>query len=192
VRQALQQLENEGLVQRSQGRGTFVGRPKLANDFLSLSILHHIEGSEIRLIHLKLLAQTPSLAVKLNLQRSEQVYELRRTVVVHGEPLMLITSWLPASLFPDLDDKDLAGVPIRKTVGRYFDLHGYQQHKEVEVTIIDEVDSEYLQVNAGAPALLVTYLNTLMDGTPFEYRKLIVRGDRCKYYADLRMPDPLL
>jgi hypothetical protein len=23
-----------------------------------------------------------------------------------------------------------------------------------------------------------------MDGEPFEYRKVVVRGDRCKYYVD--------
>src|SRR3972149_6342148 len=37
VRQAMQLLENQGLIQRRQGRGTYVARPKFAYDLLSPS-----------------------------------------------------------------------------------------------------------------------------------------------------------
>jgi hypothetical protein len=37
--------------------------------------------------------------------------------------------------------------------------------------------------------MLLTHLNLLRDGTPLEDRKMIVRGDRCKYYMDLDTPE---
>ena len=190
VRQAMQLLENQGLVERSQGRGTFVGRPKFANDFLSLSIT--TTPTKIDLIHLKLVGPGVSVASNLGLGEGDRVYELMRTVEVEGEILMLITSWLPADMFPGLDNRVLEGVPIRRIVESYHRLEGLQQHKELEVTIVDELEAAHLHTNTGKPALLLTYVNRLGDGRRFEYRKMIVRGDRCKYYADLQVSEPLL
>ncbi len=192
VRQAMQLLENQGLVERVQGLGTFVGRPKVANDLLSLWILEPDKEIKIRLSHLKTIEPPPSLAVQLALPAGEKAYELQRIVFVEEEPLMMITSWLPCFLFPGLENRPLDGVPIRRTVESYFSLVAFHQHKEVEITIVDEGEASGLNINPGAPALLFTYLNRLAGGRPFEYRKMIVRGDRCKYYADLDMPEPLI
>jgi GntR family transcriptional regulator len=190
VRQAMQLLENQGLVERSQGRGTFVGRPKFANDFLSLALT--APPAKITLVHAKLVAPNASVATNLGLSEGEGAYELMRIVEAEGEILMLITSWLPSDMFPGLGDRDLQGIPIRRIVEGYYNLEGLQQHKELEVTLVDEVEAGYLQTNAGKPALLLTFVNRLRDGRRFEYRKMIVRGDRCKYYADLQVSEPLL
>lgn len=190
VRQAMQLLENQGLVERSQGRGTFVGRPKFANDFLSLSIT--TTPAKIDLVHAKLVEPNVSVSSNLGLADGDKAYELMRTVEVEDEVLMLITSWLPADMFPGLGDREIQGVPIRRIIEGYYSLEGLLQHKELEVTLVDEVEAVYLHTNAGKPALLLTYVNRLKDGRRFEYRKMIVRGDRCKYYADLQVSEPLL
>jgi GntR family transcriptional regulator len=192
VRQAMQLLENQGLVERIQGRGTFVGRPKVANDLLSLWVFAPPRETEIRRTHLKKITVSNAVASKLEVPASAAVYELGRIILMEDEPLMLITSWLPADLFLDFDLRHEEKVPISKTISTYQSISGFHQHKEVEVTIIDAAEADLLQANPGAPAMLLTYLNRFADGRPFEYRKIIVRGDRCKYYADLDMPEPLL
>jgi hypothetical protein len=42
------------------------------------------------------------------------------------------------------------------------------------------------------PALLVTLLSRTSAGHPYEFRKMVVRGDRSKYHVDLEEPEPLV
>jgi GntR family transcriptional regulator len=192
VRQAMQLLENQGLVERVQGRGTYVGRPKVAHDLLSLWAMAPAHKSHIRNLHLRTVPASASVASRLSIEAGEEVYELKRVILMPDEPLMIITSWLPASLFPGFDAQHVATCPISHTVEHFYSLARFHQHKEVEVAILDEDEANLLEAHAGAPALLMTYLNRLADGRPFEYRRMMIRGDRFKYYADLDMPEPLL
>ena len=195
VRQALQLLANQGLVERKQGLGTFVGRPKVAHNLLWM----YRDGNEIKerggeiryeLHSLEKKKPAASVSQRLGIARGEEVYEVRRSLLADGEPLMLISTWLPASLFPDLPSHDFGPRSMINVLNDY-SYTAAHQHKEVEITILDEEEAQLLGVAEGAPALLLTYVNCLPDGRPFEYRRAYVRGDRCKYYVDVDRPELL-
>ena len=193
VRQALQLLVNQGLVERKQGLGTFVGRPKVAHNLLWMyrdgkEITDHGGVIRYELHELSRKPASASLAKQFGMQPKDSVYQTRRTLIADEEPLMIITSWLPLALFPDLESKDF-GKRTMMTILADYGLTASHQHKEVEITILDEGEAALLGVNPGAPALLLTYLNYLPDGRPFEYRRTLVRGDRCKYYIDVDRPE---
>ena len=133
-----------------------------------------------------------SAATRLRLAHGDEVFEVKRTIVVDDEHLMLISSWLPTALVPELDRSRLAETSLRQVLRSAYNLEIVRQHKEVEVTILDEEEAQILGGHPGAPAMLLTYLNLLRDGTPLEDRKMIVRGDRCKYYMDLDTPELIL
>lgn len=190
VRQAMQLLENQGLVERVQGRGTFVGRPKVAHDLLSLWPTAH--GATISPSHFKRIVPGSAISSRLDMPAGSESYEIKRVVHMEGAPFMIISSWLPVDLFPDFESRYVPNDSISHAVEGYHSIRGFHQHKEIEVAILDDEEAALLESRAGAPALLMTYLNRLADGRPFEYRRMIIRGDRCKYYADLDMPEPLL
>jgi len=102
---------------------------------------------------------------------------------------MLITSWLPLSLVPDLENKGLAETSLWRVLRGSYNLEIGHQHREVQVTILDDQEAEALGGRPGAPAMLLTYENSSRLGVPLEYRKVIVRGDRCKYVMDLDTPE---
>jgi GntR family transcriptional regulator len=188
VRQAMGLLENQGLVERFRGRGTFVGRPKLANNLMMLfSPMRGMTGTEsvpaLEVDYLRTVGAPASLALRLGIKADEMVYELKRRVVVDKEPLLLIPNWLPVGRFPGLETEFDKHGTVMRAVARY-GIDRVHQHKEVEITILDDTEAAALDTRPGSPALLVTYLTSEPTGEPFEYRKLVVRGDRCRYYID--------
>ena len=196
VRQALQLLADQGLVERKQGLGTFVARPKVAHNLLWM----YRDGNEVKerggeikykLHSLQERKPLAAVAHRLGIQSDDRVFEVRRSLLADGEPLMLITTWLPTSLFPGLPELDL-GPRTMMNVLRDYGYAVAHQHKEVEITILDEEEAAALEVEAGAPALLLTFVSYLDDGRPFEFRRTYVRGDRCKYYVDVDRPQLLI
>jgi GntR family transcriptional regulator len=195
VRQAIQVLANQGLVEKRQGSGTFVGRPKVAHNLNWM--LHDANeirnrGGELRYeLHYMVLKEPPHyVATRLTLGAGEKAYEVCRTLIADGEPLMLITIWLPERLFSDLPSHDM-GPRSMMHIMRDYDHVIAHQHKELEIAVLDEHEANLLQVEAGAPSLLMTYVNYLQDWTPLEFRRTYVRGDRCKYYVDQDRPEPM-
>jgi GntR family transcriptional regulator len=197
VRQAMQLLANQGLIERKQGRGTFVARPKISHDLLAA----YTKGADIARVgavpniqlHSIQRRKSPSgAAARLALLPSDEVWELKRTILSDDEPIMLITSWLPLDLFPNLDESGLERRSMRVVLSDVYGIESAYQHKEVEVTALDEEEAKVLNGRIGMPALLVTYLSFLGTDRPYEYRKMVVRGDRSKYHVDLRVPEPLL
>lgn len=193
VRHALQLLQNQGLLDRKQGRGTFVAAPKVAHDLMSmyqdgLSVKQMGRKPQIELVLMELKKPAPSIAARLNLPGTDKVYEMKRLLLADDEPIMLITSWLPAERFPGFENKRLGERTMGSVMAEYGITEAFQ-HKEVEVALLDEQEAELLQTNPGAPALLLTYINYLPSGEPIEFRRTHVRGDRCKYYIDVEKPE---
>jgi GntR family transcriptional regulator len=142
----------------------------------------------IELVSLELKRPPASVAARLNLRVSDQVYEMKRLLLGDGEPLTLMHSWLPAERFPGFPEHQLDAHTMGSVMREYGITEAFQ-HKEVEVTILDEEEAALLQTFTGAPALLLTYVNYLPNGDPIEYRRTHVRGDRCKYYIDVEKPE---
>src|SRR5829696_9177478 len=98
VRQSMQLLENDGLVERQQGRGTFVGRPKLSQD-LGMLLMISANGTrtppEISTLSIREVSPGPVAALKLSLEPETNVWEFRRVFKVKGEPIMLLASNFP-------------------------------------------------------------------------------------------------
>lgn len=197
VRQAMQLLESQGLIERMQGRGTFVARPKISHNLLSTYInFADIERMgttpHVRFCSIGRIKSPPNVTLRLELLGSDEVWELRRLLLADSEPIMLITSWLPCRDFPGLDERNLDSQYMRRVFKENYLIDGGQQHKEFEVTVLDEREANLLNSSLGMPALLVTLLSRTSKGHPYEYRKMVVRGDRSKYHVDLEEPEPLV
>jgi GntR family transcriptional regulator len=196
VRQAMQLLENSGMVERKRGLGTYVGRPKVSHDLLAIfqngaGILKTGGTPHVRVHSMRITAGPAYVRSKLGLKAGQDLYELHRTILADDEPLFLFKSWFPTHLFPGLTGKDLETRTVPAVLADY-NVVVTHQHKEVEVTILDLEEATFLGTSPGAPSLLVTYLSYMRDREAFEYRRMLVRGDRCKYYVDLDRPEQLV
>jgi GntR family transcriptional regulator len=183
VRQAMQLLASQGLIEISHN---LLSAFTNGADIAAAGTVPRIE-----LLALASRAAPQNVSLRLGLAGHEKVWDLKRAICSDSEPIMLITSWLPAALFPALDEKGLDKRSLRHVLLSEYSVEAGSQHKEVEITALDETEADLLGGRVGTPALLVTYLSRLSDGRPYEYRKMVVRGDRSKYHVDLDVPEHL-
>ena len=113
VRKALAELTQEGLLNRHQGKGTFVGVPRIRKDLRDVNSFHDIcrvMGSvpTTRLLHVQWVYPEETDARELNCEPGEQVLEIVRLRLADDIPVMLETNRFPAD-YGWLSEADLTG-----------------------------------------------------------------------------------
>jgi DNA-binding GntR family transcriptional regulator len=151
-----------------------------------------IQPQKITLHHIGVSVPPAKIADELGLAEGDQTWELRRSIAISSEPIVFVRSWLPLRMFPDFDQHGPDVTAMQRILRNFYGISTLRQHKEIQVTTLDDEEARVLSASVGMPALLLTYTNISQKGLPYEYRKVIVRGDRSKYYVDVDMPEMLV
>jgi GntR family transcriptional regulator len=186
LRHALGELVQRGLVIRAVGRhgGTFVAEPKLDQDVTTLAgfseqLRRHGMVAGARVLAAAQITAGPTAAAALGLRDGEQVLEVRRIRFGDGRPMVLEHSLFPASLFPGMLDCRLDGSLYELLEGKY----GQRPHRArefFEPVIAGIREAEALEVEEGAPLMLVQRTAYSQSGLPLEYARDLFRGDRTR------------
>ena len=188
VRQALDVLHREGIVERRQGSGTFIAEPKLEQQVDALVGFSEsmrqkglIPGA--KLLELEKIPAHIKLAEKLNLNIGHPLYYIHRLRTANGEPIALENSYFPIERCPDIDRFDLTTLSIYTLLEEEYDIHLKMAENILEPIIANEYEADILQIEVGAPLMLVKRVAFDMDDTPIEYARDIYRGDRSHFVA---------
>ncbi len=182
IRQALQELEYKGLIFREKGRGTFVAKPKIHEGlFQELTGFYQdmvAKGHQPRSDVLKQekVNATPKVAAYLKLEPGDPVIHIDRLRYVNHEPIVLVTTYLPYEICPDLLDVDLTNQSLYAYLESEHGLFVSSGRRFLEAVVANQVEAEKLQVDIGSPLLLLNSVSYLADGTPMEYFHAVTPG----------------
>lgn len=177
ARKALSELVNDGILERSQGRGTFVRKPSFDQSlfrffrFRSKSGEQEVPGSRIRSRTVKPLPD--HVADKLELPRKSDGIQMSRLRIIDEAPVVLEDIWLPLEpfkLFLDLSSDEIGSLlyPI------YDETCGQVVARAEEILTAEAAGKEtarLLGVAVGDPIMLVDRLARGFNGTPLEWRR---------------------
>ena len=191
IRQALNELVNEGLVIRRKGKGTFVAEPKIGESLVQkltgfyqdMVDRGHAPASQV--LKQEATPASPLVAAFLEIAPGTPVIEIERVRFVQDEPIVLVTTYMPQVLCPELLHEDLTHQSLYAYLERRYNLVTVRGHRTLEAVPANEYEANLLQVKRGAPLILLDSVSYLEDGTPLEYYHALHRGDRSKFEVEL-------
>jgi GntR family transcriptional regulator len=190
ARQALTELVNEGVLYRRQGLGTFVGRPRIAQQLLRLTgFTEDMRARDQRpgaaVLSAELCPADARTAEVLRLKPGQAVVRLRRLRSADGEPLAIETSTIAFFGCERLLEEDLAANSLYQILETRFRVSLQEAEQEVEAGLAGDEDAALLGVDPGSPVLRIRRLTLDDRKQPVEFATSVYRGDRYTFYARL-------
>ncbi|MBI3286974.1 MAG: GntR family transcriptional regulator [Chloroflexi bacterium] len=191
IRQALKELTYEGLIAPQKGKGTFVAEPKIAESLVQKltgfyqDMVDRGHNPVSQVLKQRVYPANLKVAARLAIQPGTPVIEIDRLRFIQDEPIVLVTTYLPYALCPQLLQADLSRQSLYAFLERECGLVIARGHRTIEAVPANEYEARLLQIEKGAPLILLDSVSYLNDGTPIEYYHALHRGDRSQFEVEL-------
>ena len=157
VREALLQLEAQGMVYREERRGWFISPPRLAYNLMQRSHFHAMVTAQGRVastevISARLLPATAAVCDRLQLPALSSVIQICRGRRIDGRLVLYVEHYLNPQYFPRILELDLTG-SITELYARHYDLHYGRVRFEIVPTSLPMQAAATLKVSTGSPGL---------------------------------------
>jgi GntR family transcriptional regulator len=190
VRQAIGELVAEGRLDRTQGRGTFVAPPKVTHvrQLTSFTDDAASQGmtASARILDISEVPADTVTAKRLAVEPGTGVHRVERIRLVNGEPLAHETAFLAGEL-PGLAGKVEVRGSLYSALREDYGIRISEVEDTVETKLAGPEEVRLLDVEMGAPMLLVHRLGLDPEGRPVEWTESVFRGDRFRFVARMHV-----
>jgi GntR family transcriptional regulator len=191
VRQALGEMEQQNLIVRRKGKGTFVAAPKV-NESLAQKLTGFYRDMVERgyrvtteVLHHRVAPANGKVAEYLQVELDSPVIDIRRLRFINDEPIQLVTSYLPYALCPRLAEVDLTQRSLYDVLENECGLIIARGRRFIEAVAANDSEAKLLRIERGAPLVMLDSVSLLEDGRPVEYYHAVHRGDRSRFEVEL-------
>jgi GntR family transcriptional regulator len=191
VRQALKSLEDEGVIIRRKGKGTFVAEPKISEGLVQKLTGFYQDMVErgltpgTRVLHQAVAPATEKIAKLLNVIFGDNLIVIQRLRFINNEPIQLVTTYIPEHFCPKLLNEDLSKRSLYEYMQQECGLVLKRAQRFIEAVAANDTESKLLGIERGSPLLMLDSISYLEDGRPVEYYHALHRGDRSRFEVEL-------
>jgi GntR family transcriptional regulator len=192
VRQAINSLVVEGYLYRIKGRGTFISKPKINQEFLRALESYNVEMRKkglvpsTKVLGLEVTECKDRVAEALKLESGSRVIKLSRIRYANDEPIVFVVTYLPYDRCPDFMNRNLETESIYGILENEYKLIINRVVRSLESIPAGSFEAELLQIEKGAPIQYFESIAYLEDETPIEFSLAKYRGDRNKFTFELK------
>lgn len=190
VREAINALVNEGKLEKRQGRGTTVCKPKI------VETLGHLTGFSEEMINkgyepgAKLLLEErivapDKVAEKLNLAKGAEVYHIKRVRLANNEPIAIEQTYWPLEIAQYFAGEDLSTAAFYSLI----ENNGVQlkdAEEFISASAASKEHAQHLDIKENTPLLKLERITYSLRGVPVEYCFNEFRSDRYNYRVHLQ------
>lgn len=191
IRKAVDTLVRDNLLYRSQGRGTFVRRPRfdgsLFRFFRQLDASGERRVPESRVIACDLAHPPEGARQALQLDADDKGVRLDRERILDADNRIREEIWLPSDRFETLVDADPAsfGNLLYPFYERIYGEVVATARETLTVEAAGAAIADFLGLAAGDPVIVIERIARGYDGRPIEYRYSRGRADTFRYQIDI-------
>ncbi len=193
IRQAVGDLQTEGLVRRVQGRGTFVAAPKIQHVPVLTSFTELLRSQGYRPAHRLLdsaVVDAPAdVCHDLEVEDGTPCRYLERLLVADGEPIGVSRTWLPLPVLGDHDRRitrgALEGRSLYELLGEA-DLVPHRGVETIQPALAAADDAAQLGCALNTALLQIRRCTWTADDEPLEWTRLAFVPGRYEYRVELR------
>lgn len=190
VRQALGDLQKEGLILRLQGKGAYVSHPHSSQSLNRLQGLGEALADQGQSVHsqrlsMKRMKAPPAVAGELGLAAATEAYRLIALRYVDREPISVNRSWFPLALGERIARLDLSGRDLIEVLEKDLGQKVAQAQLDISAVAMPAWEARKLKVSAGEPALRVHRIVGSAKDVPLQVETAIYRADAFSYKLDL-------
>lgn len=192
LRKAIDLLVADGVLTRTQGKGTFVRRPRFDSSLFRFFRFKSVDGKPVRptakVLRREVVKPNETIRSTLQMKATEKTLHLSRVRMIEGEAVLSEDIWLPRSRFEGLatlplgDFEDLL-YPLYERLCRQIVASATEILNVEKAT---EADAALLRIEVGSPVILVQRVASDFAGTPIEWRTTRGAAETFQYQVDIR------
>ncbi|MBF4552285.1 GntR family transcriptional regulator [Pseudoclavibacter sp. VKM Ac-2888] len=185
ARNVLSKLVDEGLLFRVHGKGTFVAHQKISTKSPSYQgIREQLEqqgfATRTEMLELERIAGGGRIGQILGIGETESLFMVRRLRYAEDEPISIHESYVPERLAPKLLEADLVTRQLCTVLEENHQLRMANVIETLESSVPSKSTLTTLKARTGTPVLLLEQRISNDDGTPFEFTRILFRGDKVR------------
>jgi GntR family transcriptional regulator len=183
VRQAFQKLRSEGLLIIAKGKRPVIGSGRVPWNFQQLrgfseEMKRRGLVPSARMLSLEIEEPELEVAQALKLAPGERIYKLTRLRFVNGEPVALVTSFLPARIFAGIDRQDLEKQSLYQVFEQVYRRKLHWAEEVIGAMSAEDEEARVLEASPGSPLLLIKETTYDDQEIAIEFSVSMLRGDR--------------
>ncbi|KRK90115.1 GntR family transcriptional regulator [Lentilactobacillus sunkii] len=188
LRQAIQTLVDEGILERRVGSGTFVANQKVQEKMSGVTGFTDLmlaQGKKPSSKTISYHTMEPSLSEmeKLNITQDQSVLRMERIRYGDEVPICFEVATVPENIIEGLEKAEVTS-SLYRTLEQKKDLRIGKAQQTVSAMLASERIAEYLNIKRGDAILRLRQITSLQDGRPFEYVRTQYVGDRFEFYLE--------
>ncbi len=191
VRQALTLLEQDGLLLRHRGKGTFVSekarsvQPQKLTGFIEDLIMMGVK-TKTKVLELGLIEAPENIRVQLKLDPSSQVFQVKKIREVDKSPFSYVLNYFPPDIGKGIRKDDLIAKPALTILEEDLGIKVSGAIQTIEATVADAEVATLLGARVGEPLLKAERAVFDMSKRPVEYVSVLYRSDKYYFTVELK------
>lgn len=190
VRNALAELEEEGLIDRVRGKGTFISQNKLRRKMEQVYSFTH------EMINLGLSPTSKILEFEkvecgdmtgiFALSAEDFLHKIMRVRMANNEPLLLETTYIPMKYYGGLTREKLDNKSLYDLLSHEAGIYPNNAEETYESIAMEKNICELLDCQPRTPGFFIERFTRLPNGKVYELTQSFMRGDRSKIVLTLQ------
>jgi len=190
VRQALASLVEEGLLEKRQGRGTFVSKRETVKGTMRLTgfiedLMAMGIATRVKVLDIDTVPASKAEASQLQVGVGTPVRQVKRLRYVKTTPFSYIINYLPLDVGEQLSPSDFASGSLLKRLEERCHIELGEAIQVINASLADGYVASLLATNVGAPLLSIERTVYSKTGRPVEYVRTLYRSDLYCYTVKL-------